>query len=44
MKRNEDSGLGDEAPKVKDFVIVLIVVLAIIAFSWVAWFKFGWFH
>ena len=44
MKRDEDSKLGDEAPKVKDFVTVLVIVLILIAFSWIAWFKFGWFH
>jgi hypothetical protein len=44
MKKNEDYRLGDESPGPKDFMIVLIVVLALIAFSWIAWFKFGWFH
>jgi hypothetical protein len=44
MKKNGESRLGDEAPGLKDLVIVLLVVLAIIAFSWIAWFKFGWFH
>ncbi len=44
MKKNGESRLGDEAPRLKDFVIVVLVVLAIIAFSWIAWFKFGWFH
>ena len=28
----------------KDFLRVIIVVALLIAFSWIAWFKFGWFH
>lgn len=35
---------GDEAPRLKDFLIVLFIVAALIAFSWIAYYKFGWFH
>ncbi len=36
--------LGDEAPRWKDFLLVIVVAALLIAFSWLAWFKFGWFH
>jgi hypothetical protein len=35
---------GDEAPSVKDFLIVLLVVAALIVFAWIAYFKLGWLH
>jgi len=44
MKEDEAPRFGDEAPRLKDFIIVLIIVLIMIAFSWIAYFKFGWFH
>jgi hypothetical protein len=44
MKKDEGSKLGDEAPRLKDFIIVLVIVLVLIVSSWIAWFKFGWFH
>lgn len=36
--------LGDQAPQWKDIVIVVIIAAMLIAFSWAALFKFGWFH
>jgi hypothetical protein len=36
--------LGDEAPGWKDILVVLVVVALLIAFAWIAWFKFGWLH
>ena len=46
MKKDNSKSekLGDEAPGLKDFIIVVIVFLSLVAFSWIAWFKFGWFH
>jgi hypothetical protein len=35
---------GDEAPGFKDFIFVLIAVGILIGFSWIMWFKWGWFH
>ena len=35
---------GDEAPRAKDFLMVLLVFLVLIALSWIAYFKFGWLH
>jgi hypothetical protein len=35
---------GDEAPRLKDFLIVFITVAILIALSWIAYYKFGWFH
>jgi hypothetical protein len=35
---------GDEAPGVKDFLIVLLIVAVLIAFAWMAYYKFGWLH
>ncbi|MES1222245.1 MAG: hypothetical protein ABUT20_42510 [Bacteroidota bacterium] len=35
---------GMEAPRLKDFIIVFLVVLILIAFSWITYYKFGWFH
>jgi hypothetical protein len=39
-KNMEDKFLGDEAPRLKDFLIVIVVVLALIALSWIAYYKF----
>lgn len=33
-----------EAPTIKEFLLVLLVVLLLIVFSWIAYYKFGWFH
>lgn len=35
---------GDEAPRLKDFIIVIVVTAILIALSWIAYYKFGWFH
>lgn len=41
---DEKPKLGDEAPAWKHIIIVLIIAGLLIAFSWISWFKFGWFH
>jgi hypothetical protein len=41
---NKNEKLGDEAPELKHFLIVFGVVAVLIALSWIAWFKLGWFH
>jgi translation initiation factor 2B subunit (eIF-2B alpha/beta/delta family) len=33
-----------EAPTVKEFLWVILVFATLIALSWVAYFKLGWFH
>lgn len=35
---------GDEEPSAKDFLIVLLVIAVLIAFAWIAYYKFHWFH
>ena len=35
---------GDEAPGWRDFLIVFITVAVLIAFAWIAYYKFGWLH
>ena len=42
--KDKKDRLGDEAPSVKHIIIVLVVLALLIGASWVAWFKFGWFH
>jgi len=42
--KGEKPKLGDEAPKWKHLIIVIIITGLLIAFSWITWFKFGWFH
>ena len=44
MKKNDDLRLGDEAPGPKDFIIVIAVTALLIALSWIAYYKFRWFH
>ncbi len=44
MKTKQPDKPGDEAPELKHFVIVFVAVALLTAFSWIAWFKFGWFH
>jgi hypothetical protein len=44
ITQNQKSRLGNEAPGWKDFLVVLAAVALLIAFSWIAWTKFGWFH
>lgn len=43
-KTDKRDRLGDEAPGLKQVIIVLVVVALLIAVSWIAWFKLGWFH
>jgi hypothetical protein len=40
MKENETPKLGGEAPRLKDFIIVIIFVLVLTALSWIFWFMF----
>ena len=35
---------GDEAPRWKDFLIVIMIFLFLIALDWIAYFKLGWLH
>jgi len=44
MEKDQKTGLGNREPGLKDVLWVLFVVGLLIAFSWIAWFKFGWFH
>jgi|GEM_PF-2380321 len=44
MKGEKPDKLGFEAPQLKHYLIVLGVVALLILFSWISWFKFGWFH
>lgn len=44
MNGDEKPKLGDEAPGWKHLIIVIIITGLLITFSWIAWFKFGWFH
>ena len=44
MEGDEVPRLGDEAPRFKDFIMVIIIVLILIAISWITYYKFGWFH
>ena len=44
MRNEKITRWGDEAPGCKDFVIVILAIGILIALSWIAWFKFGWFH
>ncbi|HMU47918.1 MAG TPA: hypothetical protein PKC72_16215 [Chitinophagaceae bacterium] len=43
-KRNKANGYGDEAPRWKDFIIVLGVFLVLMALSWLAYYKLHWFN
>lgn len=43
-KNMEKGKMGDEAPSAKDFLMVLLVILVLIALSWITYFKFGWLH
>lgn len=43
-KKYRHKEYGSEAPTLKDFLIVLLVVAVLIALDWVAYFKLGWFH
>ena len=43
-KNIERFKMGDEAPTVKDFLIVIGVLFLLIVFSWIAYFKLGWLH
>jgi len=44
MKQEKTPRWGSEAPGWKHFAIVIIAVAVLIGLSWIAWFKFGWFH
>ena len=45
FNKKDDSGrLGDEAPRLKDLIIVIIVVAILTLISWVTYYKLGWFH
>jgi hypothetical protein len=44
MKEEKTPKLGPDAPGWKHVIIVLVVTGVLIALSWIAWFKFGWFH
>ncbi|HET6993882.1 MAG TPA: hypothetical protein VFI06_02815 [Chitinophagaceae bacterium] len=44
MPDDQRPRLGDEAPGWKDFLLVIVVTVLLIVFSWIAWFKFRWFH
>jgi hypothetical protein len=40
----EDDNLGDEAPRLKDLIIVIIVVAVLTLLSLFTYYKLGWFH
>jgi hypothetical protein len=47
MMKEKNIGLkdyGDEAPTLRDFLVVIIAVAVLIALDWIAYFKMGWFH
>ena len=44
MAKERKDQFGDDAPGWKEVIIVLAVTLLLIAFAWISWFKFGWFH
>jgi hypothetical protein len=44
MAKERRDQFGDEAPRWKELIIVLVAALLLIAFAWISWFKFGWFH
>ena len=44
MSQDQKTGLGSREPRLKDFLLEVMVVGLLIAMSWIAWFKFGWFH
>jgi hypothetical protein len=37
-------GNDDEAPKMKDIIIVLLIAALLVTLSYIGWYKFGWFH
>jgi hypothetical protein len=39
-----DDNLGDEAPRLKDLIIVVVVVAVLTLLSLFAYHKLGWFH
>jgi len=44
MENEKTDKLGDWAPELKHYVIVFGVVLVLVAFGWISWHWFGWFH
>ncbi len=44
MKTDKPDKLGDEAPGLKHYLIVFGAVALLIAFAWISWHEFGWFH
>jgi hypothetical protein len=43
-KNIRSKNYGGEAPTLRDFLVVIIVVAVMIALDWIACFKLGWFH
>ncbi|MGZ8524307.1 MAG: hypothetical protein ACXWV1_07750 [Chitinophagaceae bacterium] len=44
VKNKQYRNSGDEAPTLKQFLMVILITALLIAFFWVAYNKFGWFH
>jgi len=40
----QNDKLGDQAPRLKDLIIVIAVVAILTFLSWLTYYKFGWFH
>lgn len=36
--------MGDEAPSLKDMLLVFLIILTLIVLSWIVYFKLGWLH
>ena len=43
-KQDRINEYGDEAPRWKNFIIVIIVLLVLMALSWLAYYKLHWFY
>ncbi len=44
FKNIEGDRPGDEAPRLKDLIIVVVVFAVLTLLSWIAYYKFGWFR
>jgi hypothetical protein len=44
MKEGENKFTGAEAPTIKDFLVVVFIVLLLIVLSWIAYYKLHWLH